>query len=366
MPQNHNIYHAIRMEFETPVRFGTGHSASGLDSALMSMSSDHFFAALCTEWVALYGTASLSELISKVDDQELAFAGLFPWKQIVRLQSDGRNCFEPVRYFLPRPLARGQKAAQGDTQVKKKMRKIPWIEAEAMKSYMQFVKTGEDNPSRYQETFGSEIIWDRVNTRSERDNLLYRVAAYDFHRDRPWTADETKRARAGEVPKKIISGLYWLYTCRDPRFEQMIHDAIYSLGISGIGGKTSSGLGKFLIWDEDLNASPSGKALTGYLEDTDAPVQMALGTVVPYGDRDFEILSNPESSYLLVSRTGFTSSANFCDPESGNALKRKTCIMLREGSCFPEKLSGGVLNLSYGGLHPVYRAGKTLFMGLRI
>lgn len=366
MPQNRNTYHAIRMEFETPVRFGSGHNASGLDSAMMSMTSDHFFAALCTEWVALYGTASLSELISQVDDQKIGFTGLFPWKQSMSLQPDGRNHIEPVRLFLPRPLVRGQKSARGDTQVKKKMRKIPWIEAEAMKSYMQFIKTGEDNPSRYQESFGSEIIWDRVNTRSEKDNLLYRVAAFDFYRDRPWSADEMKMAKAGEVSKKVITGLYWLFYCRDPRLEQMIHDAIYSLGISGIGGKTSSGLGKYTTWDEDLDASPSGKALTGYLEDMDAPVQMALGTVVPQGKRDLEILSNPESSYLLVSRTGFTSSADFCDPESGNALKRKTCIMLREGSCFPEKLSGGVLNLSYGGLHPVYRAGKTLFMGLRI
>jgi len=313
VPKNHK-YTVLRLEFETPVRFGTGRSASGLDSMSMTAASDQFFAAVCMEWIQLYDEDSLTEMIGNVQEGNIAFSSLFPWNQTIRLKPDLKTEIGPIAYYLPRPLVRGKKSVESDTQVKKKLRKVLWIEAEAMQDYLEFVKTGSGDPTSFQKSFGSEVVWDRVNTRSGADNELYRVAAWQFDRVIPWSKENKKKII---IDKKLleqrVSGLYWIISCQDESMLKKLIEAANSLGYSGVGGKISSGLGKYIVWEDSLEDSVSGKAMLSYLDDKAAPIQMALGCVVPYTDEDFSIMQDVETSYLLVSRTGFTSSADFCD-----------------------------------------------------
>jgi len=349
----------FRFEFETPVRFGGGKGASGLDQAAMTVSSDSMFAALCMEWLQLHGEDSLTELVNEVKNGHLQFSSLMPWQLPLSQNA------EP-EYYLPRPLLSGQSAAgPRNTQIKKQLKQIPWIAATDMVKYLAFVRTGEGEPAVFRSSFGMEVAWDRVNTRTGGDPEPYRVAAWQFNRG-------MKQAVGGKSQKSLrdqsqmISGLYWIVRSENSQLLEQIQSVLESLGQSGIGGKTSSGLGKFILWDDRMNASKSGRALESMLDDTTASVQMLVSTVAPDLDQDLTTIELPESRYLMVKREGFAASPNFVDPSSGNALKRKSCILIKEGSCFPKRLKGQVLDLSYGGLHPVYRSGVAMHVGLAL
>ncbi|NCC77523.1 MAG: hypothetical protein EOM08_13950, partial [Clostridia bacterium] len=102
----------FRLEFETPVRFGGGKGASGLDQAEMTASSDSIFAALCVEWLHLYGEESLRELVAKVSEGSLLFSSLMPWQQPL-------SCAVEPEYYLPRPLLNGRsEAGPRNSQIK--------------------------------------------------------------------------------------------------------------------------------------------------------------------------------------------------------------------------------------------------------
>jgi len=352
-------YRLFRLEFETPVRFGGGQGAAGLDYAEMTASSDSVFAAVCIEWLNLNGLESMRQLVEAVRQDNLLFSSLLPWQLPVS------KAAQP-EYYLPRPLLSGRIAAGSrNSQLKKQLKQLPCIAATAMDRYLTFVRTGEGDPLSFQASFATEVTWDRVNTRAGDDPLPYRVSSWQFNRGQKPDPKRKPSDRLAEQTR-MTSGLYWLVCATESQLLENLQTVLESLGVTGIGGKTSSGLGKFIVWDDQLEDSPSGKALLAMLENRTSGSQMLLGTVSPDPEQDLTVLRSQDSRYLLVSRDGFTASAAFCDPDSGSPLKRKRCVLIREGSCFPARLEGSVLDLSYGGLHPVYRSGKALHVGLNI
>jgi CRISPR type III-A-associated RAMP protein Csm4 len=130
---------AFCCDFEPPARFGGGKGSSGLEQAVMAASSDSIFAAVCVEWLHLYGEAALETLIDEVRDRRLLFSSLMPWCQ----PQSGKVDRE---YFLPRPLLSGQ--AEGGTknsQIKKQLKQLPYIAVSGMADYLEFVRTGQGN-----------------------------------------------------------------------------------------------------------------------------------------------------------------------------------------------------------------------------
>lgn len=355
MPSEHEC-HILRLEFETPVRFGSGKGASGLDRAEMTVSSDSIISALCIEWINLYGSSDLDNLIAHIQDSRIAFTSLLPWKAI-----SGRD--DSIEYYLPRPFLSGHVADNvSGTSTKKLLKRIPWIASSQMDHYLNFVRTGQGSLDGFITSFGSEVVFDRVNTRTDSDPEPYKVAAWQFMRD-----ERSSSRKAKDKEKRVqTSGLYMIVQSETQSVFDKVIRVFDSLGHTGIGGKTSSGLGKFSLWHESMESTISSRSLSGMLADRSAPVQMLLGTISPSSSHDLEILKSKDSRYLLVSRSGFPSSPMFRDENSRNQLKRKNCVLIKEGSCFPTRLTGQVLDLSYGGLHPVYRVGKSLQVGLRI
>ena len=352
-------YRLYRLEFETPVRFGSGKGAAGLDKSEMALSSDSLFSAISLEWLSLFGLESMQRMILAAKSGQMMLSSLMPWQQPVGTKSQ-------PEYYLPRPLLSGKiPLTNQNSQVKKQLKQVPWIAATAMSEYLRFVQAGEGSPLDFQATFGIEVAWDRVNTRSGNDPLPYRVSAFQFNRGQK-TNQLKKESDKLVQQSKMVSGLYLITAVSDQDLQKQFVTVLESIGHSGIGGKTSSGLGKYIIWDDCLDDNNSSLALKNMIRAEEAPVQMLISTVVPETDHDIDIIRKPESRYLLVKREGFTASASFCDPETGRALKRKCCILLKEGSCFPSRLRGSVVNLSYDGLHPVYRSGLAMHMGLNL
>jgi len=151
------------------------------------------------------------------------------------------------------------------------------------------------------------------------------------------------------------SGLYIVVRYENEAALSFLEDTLSALGLSGIGGKQSVGLGKFSLQKYDLPSK-----LISLLEDTKADYQMLLGTALPW---DHELDTALDGGwYGVVRRGGFVRSETY----SKTPLKKRTVYMLTPGSCLKSRFEGGIFDLSDGGTHPVWRCGKTLFAGVRL
>ena len=160
------------------------------------------------------------------------------------------------------------------------------------------------------------------------------------------------------------SGLYFILGVEHEEEFTLIKDLLLSLGYSGIGGKRSSGYGKFELADDELELFDDGgvydddTAIALMLFNEKSKYQMCLAPVCPGAD---EIAVVKQGSYKLIKRGGFIASSAAKDN-----IKRNSIYMLQEGSCFPERLRGQMLQQTVDGLaHDVYRDGIGMFVGLK-
>jgi CRISPR-associated protein Csm4 len=150
-------------------------------------------------------------------------------------------------------------------------------------------------------------------------------------------------------------GLYVILDSKIPAAEHLFESLLENLGWTGIGGKQSSGWGKFDFSKLDVPAT-----LESLLNDNQAEYQMLLGTGLPV---ETELDSALQKGwYALVRRGGFIRS----DKYAGRALKKRTIYMLAPGSCLGQRFQGGMFDLSNNGAHPVWRLGHTLFAGVNL
>ena len=127
-----------------------------------------------------------------------------------------------------------------------------------------------------------------------------------------------------------------------------------ALGYTGIGGRLSSGYGKFEILIEELPIDIEEKFdLTKFESYT------SLSICIPNEDEMNSVLEN--ASYVLVKKSGFVASTDY----ASSYQRKKDVYLLKAGSCFSQVFSGDVLDVSYQGSHPVYRYAKPLLMGVK-
>lgn len=193
---------------------------------------------------------------------------------------------------------------------------------------------------KYKEDFGVERLYDKVSLCDDEPNP-YRVSAYSFYEG---------------------NGLYFIMSI-DNKYEEKMDEIISSIGISGIGGKTASGYGKYEVKSNYMDENESSQILKRMLDDSEAPIQMALGPVYPIKEDRDALKEN--AFYSLEESDGFVYSTSFLN-EDGNFMKRKSCVLIKEGSCFGKRLEGSLLDLSHSGKHPVWRLAKSIFIGVRI
>ena len=125
-----------------------------------------------------------------------------------------------------------------------------------------------------------------------------------------------------------------------------------------LGGKRSSGYGKFHLYDDPFEMDEFGvyeddKELYRRLLDDKATWQMAISMVLPARE---DMAKVTQGWYALRKRSGFIN-------EADHVAKRDSLYMVTSGSCFAERITGEIAILTGCG-HPVYRYGKGLYLGL--
>ena len=312
------------LAFDTAVHFAAAGRGGRLDEAGAEYGADPLFSALCAELAAVGEMDALTRLHARVAARELLFSDLLPW----RVDAAGE-----MEFYVPRPVLRiegtGEPRANfaetcSRATERKKQKSMKYLRASQMADYVTAMRTGA--PFSSVAEFGTASLRQRVNTRAA-EPLPYYVGQFDFHRD---------------------AGLYLLASVRHAEDVDFLRDLLTWLGLSGLGGKRTSGFGKFHMAEDEL-------ALYAMLHAADAPWQMTIAPVVPTVE---ELPRVKEGAYRLRRAGGFLTAPMHA------AAKKNSVHLIDAGSCLRTRISGSLAVLCEHDGHPVWRYGFGLYLGV--
>lgn len=311
-------YSLYKLEFDTPLHIGRDSGGPSLDNGQMAIHADTIFSALCCEAA---GDARLEQLVRYVTDGVLVLSDALP--------------YAGDELFLPKPVVYvANRQREGDAGLKKKLKDIEYIPLSAFDDYLSNLAGSSPDLDSLRYTFGQLSTLTRVAIGGTDAPLPYHVASWRFAEG---------------------CGLYIVAGYMDENILALAEGLLVGLGLSGVGGKRSSGWGKFAV--QKLPVPPD---LRSRLEDKSSPYQMLLGTALPMDEEMEELLRH--GWYTVIRRGGFIRS----DTYAAGQLKKKTIYMLGPGSCLRRRFRGGMHDLSDNGGHPVWRSANSLFVGVNI
>ena len=334
-------YYLFTLKFLTPVHFGDSGNGGNLERVSMTCSADTFFSALCNE-AAMISKDCVETLVNKFAEGKVKLSSLFPF-----YQADD----EELQLYLPKPLYRMDVEAPNTKSFEemkiaatkmKKMKKTTYVRASELEDLLDAVKSNEEYEYDLP-VFATKMNSERVNKRMA-EPLPYFVGSYLFAKN---------------------AGLYFVLGLENEEDFDEIEELVLQLGLSGIGGKRSSGYGKYEFFDDcieldsDYGVYADDLALARMLSDNEAGLQMCIAPVKPNCE---DAMVVKEGFYKLLRRSGFVSSNNMEEN-----LKRDSVYMLAEGSCFKERVSGNLVDFTVQGVnHKIYRNGLGMYVGVRV
>lgn len=334
-------YYLFTLKFLTPVHFGDTGNGGNLERVSMTCSADTFFSALCSE-AALVSKNCVETLVVKFANGKVCLSSLFPFYQAED---------EELELYLPKPLYR-MNAEVADVKSfndmklaatkLKKLKKTTYVRASELVNLLDAVKNNEEYDYELP-IFATKMNSERVNKRMD-EPLPYFVGSYVFAKN---------------------AGLYFVLGLENEDDMEEMQELITQLGLSGIGGKRSSGYGKFELGEDyiELDAEfgiyDDDIALANMLENESAKLQMSIAPVKPNAE-DANVVK--EGFYKLLRRSGFVASNNMEDN-----MKRDSVYMLAEGSCFNKRIDGNLVGFTVPGVnHKVYRNGLGMYVGVEL
>ncbi len=306
-------YELYKFHFSTAIHVGDGH----LESSGNTIMADTLFSALCLEVLHAYGEERLHEFVDEVKKNKLVLSNMFPFTEDALL--------------LPKPLIKVQTEQEGDSTIKKQFKKLKYISESSMESYL----AGQLNPAK--------------------ENELCKKLGEHSLRTLSSSLDEEKRANGEMLPYDVgvftfceNAGLYVLLGSKSKELSDFLSTMLQSLSYSGIGGKRSAGFGRFNCEKGTLPQSLAQKLNTD-------KGGVLLSTAMAKEDELENTLQ--DASYLLLRRAGFTDGG-----KTHTTRRKRDFYSFAAGSYFKSPFDGDVVNVANGGVHPVYRYAKPLFL----
>ena len=152
--------------------------------------------------------------------------------------------------------------------------------------------------------------------------------------------EETQPYRVGCYYYNEGNGLYIILGYSDTGAIRLVEELLESLAFSGIGGKRSSGLGRFGLHRGKLPSNVltrlegSGKRY------------MTLSVSLPTDNEMEDVLDNAE--YLLCKRSGFVASEQYAMEQQ----RRRDLYVLQAGTCIGKRYNGDIYDVSDKGGKP--------------
>lgn len=306
-------YKIFKLRFKTEFHFGV----TTLHSSEYTFDADTLFSALFIESIKL-GKSEV--FLNSVKQNNIIFSDSFP--------------FCESELFLPKPMLGVNHILERNLRssvIKKAFKKLKYIPVEKFRDYL----SGDIdvlNLPKIEQYIGKNMQV-LAKVKYEDDALPYRVLSCSF---------------------KDKAGLYVIVQYSSESDLNLFNELFTSLSYSGIGGKRSSGKGRFEYFVNDCN-----KILEQYLTKSNCKRYMTLSISLPKENEIEEALNG--SCYTVVKRCGFV----YSDSYANQFLRKNDLYMIKSGSCVNTNYEGDIYDVSANkGSHPVYRYGKSLFIGL--
>lgn len=317
-------YFLIKLKFDTAVHFGTSDSAQSLSASEDHICADTLFSALCHTALQTGGEERLNKLLDFVRAGQLLISDTMPWHD--------------EDFYLPKPFVVSNAKKDLPAEKIKAIKKLNWIPVSSFQTFSESVKGGEVY-EQSEVSFGFNTERTRAHISETDDTEPYSVGLYQFNPD---------------------CGLYFIAATENEEQEELLLKLVNSLGMSGIGGKISSGCGKFHVDDAIL--------LNEFYDDQTQWLYNALQAETETGllitsslPKEEELETSMEgANYQLIRRSGFVGSEGYAE----NPMKKKTQYFIKAGSVFRNRFAGELYSVGAGGKHPVYRYSKPLFLGV--
>lgn len=300
-------YSIYKLEFQTGVHFGKGM----LNDSACTFKADTLFSAL---YIEARKAGVEEEFYQSVTSGQLLFSDAFP--------------YVGNQYMIPKPMLYIESDKKGDSLLKKKFKSLKFFPVEQLEAYMSGNMELDVNPMDDFGVFEQKTV---AAVRKDEETLPYQVGTYYY---------------------KQGNGLYIIVGYCSDKNIQLAEKLLRSVSLGGIGGKKSSGLGRFKFEKGEEN-----KNLLERLQES-GRYSMLLSTALPMENEMAIALEG--ASYLLEKRSGFVASDTYAE----EFRRKKDLYVFASGSCFENRFSGGVYDVSEGGRHPVYRYAIPLFMGV--
>lgn len=328
------------LQFDTPVHFGCGEEGGKLEKSTLHYRADTLFGALCCELAAIGDAGGLASLYEKASQGHLLFSDRLPFVK----EDDEPHLFLPkpiltIEHNEKEPVASYQQFKTKATQ-QKSLKKMEYVRASELMTYLKSLGGGHYGGWEQPDTGQSHMVT-RVHCSTGADPLPYYVH---------------------EITLPNEAGLYGILGYDDEEDGEWVLALMEQMGVSGIGGKRSSGYGKFHFGDDPIYMDQDGcytddAVLYALLTTNDATNYMNLSVLLPQAE---DIPAVQGGQYTLCKRSGFLT------PEGMTATKKEDIYMIQAGSCFSRKIAGQIADVSSGSLHPVWRYGKGLYVGLSL
>ena len=319
-------YFLIKLAFDTGVHFGPADTAQSLSVSEDHFCADTFFSALCHTALQLFDRNTLEKLFDWARNGELLLSDSMPWRE--------KDC------YLPKPFYLGEERKELPAGQKKKMKKLAWISVRDFPRFLESVRGGTlFEPSGAADRFGVHTEVTRAAVQDGRDAVPYRIGVYQFENN---------------------CGLYEIAAAKTQEQEAVLLSLFQALGMGGIGGKISSGYGKFHLEDVVL-LNEFFDAQTQWLYESltaEKERSVLLSASLPREEELEQALEG--ATYQLVRRGGFVTSDTYAETPQ----KKKTQYFFRSGSVFGHRFTGDLYSVGGFGEHPVYRYAKPMFLGV--
>ena len=293
-----------KFKFETGVHLGN----RALSGSVNTFQADTLFSALCIEAKKMGGNENINKFINEVRSGNIKLSDSFPYVE--------------KTLFIPRPCIITEKTKCPEV--------LEYIPSDAINNYLEG-KLDFDNVNKILKNLGKN---EEKNIASVRNNDVaqpYYLGIYRFFNN---------------------AGLYIIAEFNNDENKKYFDELMKSLSYTGIGGKVSSGLGKFSLTEEVIS-----KEMNKRLDNAKySKVKMSISLCLPKENEIESVLKG--AFYKLEKRSGFVSSESYSDSIS----RKKDIYVIKSGACFENTFEGDIVDVSRGGNHPVYRYAKPLFM----
>lgn len=306
-------YKIFKMNFSTNVHFGDG----SLGKIKKTLYADTIFSALCHEAIKM-GQKQLDQLVRLVREDKIKISDSLPYIEEI--------------FYIPKPLMREERKSEEDISEKKYNKRLEYIPIEQINQFLRGEIKAKEEVEKLK-NLGRQQLIEKAAVKEREDAIPYSVGSFQFGRD---------------------CGLYFILGYEKKEDFDFINDLLLSVSYTGIGGKITTGFGKFELEMRQLPKELE-KRMQGEFR-----LYMTLSISLPREEEIENVLE--KANYTVIKRSGFVASTTY----SNNSYKKKKDIyLLTAGSSFFKKFEGDIYDVSEYGAHPVYRYAKPLFMGVK-